>query len=166
MVYSYELEQQFLGGLLNHPEKYMEIASFITSKDFVSDVNGVVFTFLKLDYEEGNYIDEVVLAEKIKLSGISFEDNINISEYSRALKLRKGSAESIIDSAKELSKLTVRRGIGETGAKLTSSMKNLDSSKNFTQIIDLADSIYNDQVSSYELGDNKASNIFEEICTV
>jgi replicative DNA helicase len=163
MVYSYELEQQFLGGLLNHPEKYMEIASFITSKDFVSDVNGVVFTFLKLDYEEGNYIDEVVLAEKIKLSGISFEDNINISEYSRALKLRKGSAESIIDSAKELAKLTVRRGIGETGAKLTKSMKNLDSSKNFTEIIDLADSIYNDQVSSYELGDNKASNIFEEM---
>tara|TARA_B110000305_G_C19402998_1_gene621166 strand:- start:23 stop:1537 length:1515 start_codon:yes stop_codon:yes gene_type:complete len=161
MVYSYELEQQFLGALLNHPKKYMEIAAFISTSDFVSDVNTIVFTFLKLDYEEGNYVDEVVLAEKIKLSGISFEDNINISEYTRSLKLRKGSVQSVIDSAKELAKLTVRRVIGETGSKLIKSMKSIDGSKSFSEIIDKADGIYNDQLSSFEFGDEKASNIFE-----
>ena len=78
MIFSCELEQQFLGALLNHPEKYIEIASFISTKDFVYDANGVIFSFLKSDYSEGNYIDDVILSERIKLSGISFEDNISI----------------------------------------------------------------------------------------
>ena len=162
MIFSCELEQQFLGALLNHPEKYIEIASFISTKDFIYDANGVIFSFLKSDYSEGNYVDEVILAERIKLSGISFEDNISISEYLKALKLRQGSSNSVIDSAKELKKLTMRREIGDVGAALSKSMKSLDSSKGFTEIVDLADSIYNSQISSYE-NENDPQNIFGDM---
>ena len=84
MVFSHEVEQQLLAGLLNHPKKYVEVAPYLSATDFVSDVNSVIFSFLKSDYDQGNFIDEVILSERIKLSGISFEDNINIGDYSKS----------------------------------------------------------------------------------
>ena len=108
MVYSYEVEQQVLSGLLNNPHKYIEVAPFLSAQDFVSDVNSVIFSFLKADYDQGSFIDEVILSERIKLSGISFEANINIGDYTKSIKLRKGSPSSLIEASKELKKLSVR----------------------------------------------------------
>jgi len=88
MVYSHEVERQFIAGLLSHPGKYSEICSFITPNDFYSEVNKVIFSFLKSHYDNGETPDGVILSEKIKLSGISFEDNLNISDYIQA-KLKK-----------------------------------------------------------------------------
>ena len=34
MVFSAEVEKQLLAGLLNYPDKYVEIAAFVSSKDF------------------------------------------------------------------------------------------------------------------------------------
>ena len=100
MIYSAEVEKQLLAGLLNHPDKYVEISGFIKSKDFFFEPNQIIFSFLKSDYEDGNEIDEVILSERIKLSGISFEDNIDVPDYIKALKLKKSSANSVIESAK------------------------------------------------------------------
>ncbi len=162
MVHSRELEQQLLGGLLNHPEQYIAIAPFVSAKDFVYDANGVIFSFLKSEYSEGNYIDEVIISERIKLSGISFEDNISISGYLKSLKLIKMPEDSVVNSAKELKKLSMRRDISNTGASLSRAMENLDSSKSFTEIIDTSDSIYNSQINSYENEDGP-KNIFSEM---
>jgi replicative DNA helicase len=163
MVYSYEIEQQVLAGLLNSPQKYIEIAPFLSAADFVSDVNSVIFSFLKADYDQGNFIDEVILSERVKLSGISFEANVNISDYTSSIKLRKGSPSSLIESAKELKKLSVRRGISENAQKLVSAMSNLDPSKNLTEIVDVADSIYNSNINVYENGENFPQNIFDDM---
>ena len=163
MVYSYEVEQQVLAGLLNNPDKYIEVAPFLSAQDFVSDVNSVIFSFLKADYDQGNFIDEVILSERIKLSGISFEANINVGDYTKSIKLRKGSPSSLIESAKELKKLSVRRGISETAKKLISSMSNLDASKKLTEIVDTADSIYNSNINLYEDGDSFPQNIFDDM---
>tara|TARA_R110000824_G_scaffold86593_4_gene214160 strand:+ start:1548 stop:3044 length:1497 start_codon:yes stop_codon:yes gene_type:complete len=163
MVYSYEVEQQVLAGLLNNPHKYIEVAPFLSAQDFVSDVNSVIFSFLKADYDQGSFIDEVILSERIKLSGISFEANINISDYTKSIKLRKGSPSSLIEAAKELKKLSVRRGISANAQKLISAMSNLDASKKLTEIVDTADSIYNSNINLYENGENFPQNIFDEM---
>ena len=163
MPYSYEVEQQLLAGLLNYPDKYIEVSPFIAVSDFVADTNAIIFSFLKADYDQGNYIDDVILAERIKLSGISFEENINIGDYIKALKLRKSSPESIIECAQELKRLSVRRGISSTGKKLSRAMDTLDGSKTLTEIIDVADSIYNETIDYYENGDNHPCDIFEEM---
>lgn len=163
MVYSYEIEQQVLAGLLNSPQKYIEIAPFLSASDFVSDVNRVIFGFLKADYDQGNFIDEVILSERVRLSGISFEANVNISDYTSSIKLRKGSPSSLIESAKELKKLSVRRGISENAQKLVSAMSNLDPSKNLTEIVDVADSIYNSNINVYENGENFPQDIFDDM---
>ena len=162
-TYSYEVEQQLLAGLLNYPVKYIEISPFVEVSDFASDTNAIIFSFLRVDYDQGNYIDDVILSERIKLSGISFEDNINIGDYIKALKLRKSSAASVIDCAQELKRLSVRREISSTGQRLSRAMDTMDTSKSLSEIIDAADSIYNETINHYENNDNNPCNIFEEM---
>lgn len=162
MVYSHEVERQFIAGLLNHPEKYSEICTFIKSSDFFSEVNKVIFTFLKTSYDKGEHPDQIILSEKIKLSGISFEDNLNVSDYIQALSLRKISEDSFIDCARELKKLSIRRDIYEVGEKICKSMRSIDSGKSLNEIIDSADSIYS-RINVYDNGENSPQNIFDEM---
>lgn len=163
MIYSYEVEQQLLAGLFNHPNKYIEIVRFISPSDFVSDVNSTIYSFLKSEYDQGNFIEDVLIAERIKLSGISFEDNINIMDYVKSISLRKSSSESVIESAKELKKLSVRREICSSADNIVKQMKNIDSSKNLSEIIDTADSAYNSKIDLYENGENFPQDIFSEM---
>lgn len=162
MVYSHEVERQFIAGLLSHPGKYSEICSFITPHDFYSEVNKVIFSFLKSHYDKGENPDGIILSEKIKLSGISFEDNLNISDYIQALSLRKTSKDSFNDCARELKKLAIRRDIYGVGEKICGVMRSIDSSKSLNEIIDSADSIYSG-INIYENGDNFPQNIFAEM---
>ena len=161
--YSYELEKQLLSGLLQHSCKYIEISPFITPKDFVSDVNCTIFSFLKTEYDKGNFVDDVILSERIKLSGISFEDNLNIGEYLKSLKLKKSGEDSVVDAAKELAKLTLRRKISTSADNVISKMRNLDASKTFVEIIDTADTAFNSTIDYYDNGENFPQNIFSEI---
>ena len=153
MIYSSEVEKQLLAGLLNYPDKYVEIAGFMSSKDFFFEPHQIIYSFLKSDYESGNSIDDIILAERIKLSGISFEDNINVSDYIRALKLKKSSKDSVIEAAKEVKKLSVRRDISDNAQKIQKEMKHLDSSKNLSEIINKADDIYSSNINLYENGE-------------
>ncbi len=161
--YSYELEKQLLSGLLQHSCKYIEVSPFITPKDFVSDVNCTIFSFLKTEYDKGNFVDDVILSERIKLSGISFEDNLNIGEYLKSLKLKKSGEDSVVDAAKELAKLTLRRKISTSADNVISKMRNLDTSKTFVEIIDTADTAFNSTIDYYDNGENFPQNIFSEI---
>jgi len=163
MIYSAEVEKQLLAGLLNYPDKYVEISGFIKSKDFFFGPNQIIYSFLKSDYEDGNEIDEVILSERIKLSGISFEDNIDVPDYIKALKLKKSSKNSVKESAKELKKLSVRRDISQSATGISKLMKNIDASKSLGDIINEADKIYSANINLYENGDHVPSDIFEEM---
>ena len=89
MVYSHEVERQFIAGLLKLPDQYSEVCSFIDSSDFYSEVNQVIYNFIRSSYDNSEALDNVILSEKIRLSGISFEDNINVSDYIHSLMLRQ-----------------------------------------------------------------------------
>ena len=163
MIYSPEVEKQLLAGLLNYPDKYVEIAGFMSSKDFFFEPHQIIYSFLKSDYESGNSIDDIILAERIRLSGISFEDNINVSDYIRALKLKKSSKDSVIEAAKEVKKLSVRRDISDNAQKIQKEMKHIDSSKNLSEIINKADDIYSSNINLYENGEFFPQNIFTDM---
>ena len=162
MVYSHEVERQFLAGLLKLPEKYSEVCSFINSSDFYSEVNQVLYSFIKSSYDSGDSLDHVILSEKIKLSGISFEDNINIADYIQALMLRQVSKNSFSECAKELKKLTARREIMSFCNKISKEMKSIDSSKSLHEIIETSDKIYSN-INVYESSDHTPQNIFDEM---
>lgn len=163
MIYSPEVEKQLLAGLLNYPDKYVEIAMFVGSKDFFFEPHQIIYSFIKSDYEAGNHVDEIILSERIKLSGISFEDNINVADYLRALKLKKSSKQSVIECAKELCKLSARRSLSKTGEDMQRLMKNIDPAKSLNEIIESCDKIYASNIDLYENGENFPQNIYEDM---
>ncbi len=163
MIYSAEVEKQFLAGLINYSDKYVEVAPFISSKDFFFDPHKIIYSFLKSEYEDGNKIDEVILAERIKLSGISFEDNISVSDYIKALKLKKSNQSTVLEAAKDLKKLSVRREISSSANKIVSAMKGIETSKSLSDIINRADTIYSSNINLYENGDHVPSDIFADM---
>ena len=166
MVYSYELEQHLLAGLIKHPDSYSSIASFITDKDFYdanSTVNKTIFCVLRQSLESGESLDEVVLGQRVSSLGISFEDNINISDYVKALSMRQISESGVLKTGQELKKLTVRREIHDASLRVAKQMKSLPQSSSYHDIVSEADKIYNDQINLYEAGGSMPENLFEEM---
>jgi len=164
MIYNYELEQHLLSGLIRHPDVFYEISSFITEADFYSEntlINKSLFFVLKDSIEKGESLDEILIAENIKSLGITFEEGIEPLDYIRSLCMRKNSRESVISTAKELKKITIRRQISEAGVNLSKSMRgNFDS---YDDIIKTADKTYHNIITSYDSGDNTPENLYEQM---
>lgn len=166
MIYSYDLETQLLAGLIKYPDRYADIASFITDKDFWSEtskINRTIFCVLRQAIENGEKIDEVVIAQRVKNFGITFEDNINAADYIESLSLKKLSADSIISVAKELKKYTIRREIALCGAEINKKMRSISPSSDYSSIIEVADKLYNDQINLYENNSEQPQNIFDDM---
>lgn len=166
MIYSYECEQQLLSGLIKFPQSYAEIAPFISDEDFFSEssqVNKTIFCVLRQALSSGEKIDDIVIAERVNSLGISFEDNINIFDYIKSLSMRRVSQESLIGSAKELKKLTVKRALCEAASEITHKIKDLPNTSSYSEIIESADDIYNRKVNLFQEGDDLPSNIFEDM---
>jgi len=112
MIYSYELEQHLLAALIKFPYKFAEIANIISEKDFFSEsssVNRTIFLLLKQAIENGEKIDEIILTERVKSLGITFDENINVGDYIQSLSFKKIAADAIIDISKEYCKLAEER---------------------------------------------------------
>jgi replicative DNA helicase len=166
MVYSYELEQHLLAGLIKYPESYPLIASFITDKDFFdknSIVNKTIFCVLRQSLEASEILDEVILSQRVQSLGISFEDNINIADYIKALSMRQISKDGVLKAAKELKKITVRREIYEASIDVAQNMKSISSASTYDEIVSEADKIYNEKINLYEIGANNPENLFDEM---
>ena len=104
MIYSYELEQHLIAGLIKHPDSYPLVAPFIDQNDFFdknSIVNRTIFCVLRQNLEEGDSLDEVLLAQRVQSLNISFEDNINIADYIKALSMRQISKDGVVKSRKK-----------------------------------------------------------------
>lgn len=166
MIYSYDLEQQLLAGLIKYPDRYGDIASFVSEKDFFSDgskINRTLFSVLKQAIENGENIDAVILTQRLKDYGITFEDNSSPFDYIESLSLKKISAESVHSVAQELKKYTIRRELFFCGQDLSKKMRSIQPSASYRDIVQTADKAYNDQINLYEIGDDKPINIFDEM---
>jgi replicative DNA helicase len=166
MVYSYELEQHLIAGLIKYPQTYPLIASFIDASDFFDQntiVNKTIFSVLRQSLEKGDALDEVILTQRVQSLNISFEDNINISDYIKALSLRQISKDGVLKAAQELKKITVRREIHNSSLDVAKSMKSLSANASFDDIVSQADKIYNDKINLYEMGSSKPENLFDEM---
>ena len=166
MVYSYELEQHLLAGLIKYPESYPLIAAFITKDDFFSQntaVNKTIFCVLRQSLEASEILDEVLLSQRVKSLGMSFEDNINIGDYIKALSMRQISKEGVAKAAKELKKITVRREIHDASIDVAKSMKSISASSTYDQIVSEADKIYNEKINLYEIGSSNPENLFDDM---
>ncbi len=84
MIYSHELEQHLLAGLIKHEESYFEVVNLINEDDFRaggSEVNKTIYKILKQSIEAGDSVDDVLISQRVKELNISFDENINIFDY-------------------------------------------------------------------------------------
>ena len=165
MIESKELERHLLAGLIKHPTVYAELAPFINEGDFStqsSQVHATVFKILKNCLERGEHVDEVVVAQKVQDFNISFKDNVDVGQYIHSLGLRKISKEGVLNAAKELKKVSVRRSIRLAAIEVANKMKSLGSNHTFDEIIQHADSLYNKQIDLYHSNDTP-HNIYESM---
>lgn len=166
MVFSYEIEQHLIAGLIKYPDCYPLIASFISQDDFFnanSSVNRTIFSVLKQSLEQGESLDEVILAQRVQSLNIAFEDNVNTTDYIKALAMRQISKDGVVKAAQELKKLTVRREIHDSSLNVAKTMKSLPSSASFDSIVSEADKIHNSTINLYEIGSDKPQNLFEDM---
>ena len=166
MIYNFELEKQLLAGLLKEPERLAEIANFISNSDFYSkqsSLHSAIFRIIRQAIDAGDEIDEVIIAQRVNDIGLSFEDNLNPSDYIKSLSLRKVPEGNILKTAKELKKYTIRREIFESSQEIAKKMKNISPESSYREIIELADNVYNSRINLYEIGNDTPENIYEEM---
>jgi replicative DNA helicase len=166
MIYNFELEKQLLAGLLKEPERLAEISNFISNSDFYSkqsSLHSAIFRIIRQAIDAGDEIDEVIIAQRVNDIGLSFEDNLNPSDYIKSLSLRKVPEGNILKTAKELKKYTIRREILESSQEIARKMKNISPESSYREIIELADNVYNSRINLYEIGNDTPENIYEEM---
>lgn len=166
MLYSLEVEKQLLAGLIQFPDAYAEICDFISESDFYSEetvVHKTIYHILRKCLENNEKIDEIIIAQRIKEIGISFEDNIDVFDYLRSLALRKANKATAISAAKEIKKYSIRRTIYKSALDVADKMKKIAPDSSYQKIIEEADSAFNKTINLYENNDEKPINIFEEM---
>ena len=88
MIYNLEIEKQFLAGLIKQSQDFSQISNFIDASDFYSDqsnLHSAIFTIIKQAVVAGDEVDEIIIAQRINSIGLSFEDNVNPSDYIKSL---------------------------------------------------------------------------------
>jgi replicative DNA helicase len=166
MIYSLELEQHLLAGLIKHPDKYGNIASFINENDFCADENAInktIFYVLRQALENAEKMDEVLLSQRVNALSISFPNDIKISDYIHSLALRKVSADNIEKIAQELKKFSVRREIYDGAKKVADQMRKMAPSTPYNEIIEQADNTFNEKINFFDAGPTTPVNISDEM---
>ena len=166
MIYSYELEKQLLAGLLKEPQALTEICNFISVSDFYSEqssLNSTIFRIIEQAVNAGEDVDEIIIAQRVNEVGISFEDNLNPSDYIKSLCLRKVPSGNTIKTAKELKKYSIRREILKSSNTIAKKMKGMSPETSYADIIEAADKIYNSKINLYEIGNDIPVNIYDDM---
>ena len=166
MIYNFELEKQLLAGLIKEPDTLAEISNFIGTSDFYSkqsSLHSAIFRIVKQAIDAGDEIDEVIIAQRVNDVGLSFEDNLNPSDYIKSLALRKVPKGNTLKIAKELKKYSIRREILESSQDIAKKMKNMPPEASYRSIIEAADNTYNSRINLYEIGNDTPANIYEEM---
>lgn len=161
--HNYNLEKTVLGGVLKYPQVWPEIR-FLSEEDFFSAVkkrNKVIFNIIRNELEKNNPIDTVILAEKINSIGINAGDG-EVIDYLDALKITEITERGLIQAAKDLKLVSVRRMLFEDADKIQKYItSNEDDS--IDKIISKVDSINNSRISSIISIEREPINLCEDL---
>ena len=166
MIYNFELERQLLAGLIKSPKDFSEISNFVDHSAFYSEqtnLHSTIFTIIKQAIDGGEDIDEVIIAQRVASIGLTFEDNLNPADYIKSLALRKVPKGNVIKTAKELKKVSIRRGIYDSAQEVAKKMRSIGPESSYKEIVEKADNIYNSKINLYEIGNEVPENIYKEM---
>ena len=164
MIYSKELEQKVLKGLLQHQDEWYQVSDKLTERDFdgESQVHSTIFKMLRNSLNNSERVDDTILIERINGLKITFPDSIDLSEYIRNLYSFPLSKEVFFTAIRDLKKYTIRRELLEKEKKTIEFLNKPDPTLSYSQIIEEVDKLHNHAINSFELGDSKIVNIGAE----
>ena len=160
-IHSIQTEKRVLGGLINYQNVFPDLDTFLTEHHFFNDVHGTIYMVIKSCLQEGQEIDKVVLANKIKDLGISFKDDVDIFEYIDDITFIQTTEQGTIDNAHDLHEIKLRRDLKEI---LSKGIKTLEmpSGKTFDDIVFELDGSLNDEISKYGFS-NEPEDLFDDL---
>lgn len=146
--FSIQLERSILGGFLNFSDCIIEFSNIFSEKDLYERTHSVIFSVLKNTVLNGEKVDKILIAQKIKDLGIRSMGDIDIFTYLDDLSFSKINKKGILETAKELQKLRIRRDLFENAAAIQAYLKDANNDP-IDKIISHVDSIYNSQLKQY-----------------
>lgn len=148
MIYSLDEEGNVLAGLLRHPQMFTEL-QYINESDFDSDSENrhkLIFSVLTQFANEGKPFDIPLIASHI--NNITIGDGFDFCSYLEALKHRSVSEKGVLEAAKALKNISIRRELAEMGNNIVETMRG-SAGKSFDENIALVDQIYSKVTRSY-----------------
>lgn len=158
---SLNLESHTIAGILQYPKIWPDIALSVDERDFRNEHNKVIFKVMKKMLDSGDEPDPVIICQKIDDLKIRFTEEINIYSYLEGLKLRQITEKNLINTAKDLRLVSIRRDIYRKANQVMTEIKNAGG-KSLSEILSIPDSIFNSDVNLYDL-DNEPRLLFEGI---
>jgi replicative DNA helicase len=150
---SLNLERQCLGGLINKPEVLVDIESVVSDREFSNSIHQRIFSVLKNMVLNGEKIEKIILAQKVKDLKIQFEDGLDPFSYIEDISYTQIQIKGIKEIIKELINLRVRRDLYQKTEEEKEYIKN-SGGKDLTEVINHIDSIHHKQIMSYSTEDN------------
>jgi len=160
-IFSLNVEKHVIGGIINNPSCFVEIANFISEKDFYNENHGIIYCVIKDILSRSEHIDKVIVAEKVKNIGVEMPENIDPFDYIESICYSKINKQAVIEACQELVKLRIRREIQETGDKIKNHSKNAGN-MSIDELISESDKIYNEKISILDTNE-KPENVFDGI---
>ena len=165
-IYSLQVEKYVLSGLIRFPASFADIEAFISDSDFINEVHYTIFCVFKETFNKGEQIDKVLISQKCQNLGITFKDqSIDIFNYVNSICLIPTSQAGLIEGAKELLKLRIRREIEQTGDEIKK-FANSCAEKPIEEIINESDKIYNSKICVYAAENNKPEDITANVIEI
>lgn len=159
---SLEIERATIAGLLVHPKKIADLPLEIGPDDYTFPIHRLIFSIIKSLIQNNEFIDKVIISEKVKLFNIALPENIDIHEYIDSLSLLQINEDSILPQFVELKKYSICRSIDKTSLTIREALRANLGLKT-PEIIHKVDEIYNSNINSFETQEQGAVEIFEQI---
>lgn len=156
---SKQLERHLLAGLFSCPEVFPDIDLKINEHDFVYLPHKKIYGVIKSILLKGEDLDKIIVSQKVGNLGCVFEDQINIYDYIDNITFNKVNAKAALASAGELIKLRVRRDLIRVADNLIDYSVG-SKTEDVSKLIQEADSIYNNKITSLDLHCKNPEDIF------
>lgn len=160
-LFSIQLEKHVLAGLLRFPKNFWDYNNLLQEDSFYQDFHKTVYSLIKQSSLEQKEISILLLAEKIKALGLTFEDIDNPYGYLESLSEIKINQQTLEEASQKLATFKIRRDLVDTAEQLKSVVLQAND-KAPDEIIGMADKIYNGKIESYDLVE-KPENIFADM---
>lgn len=166
---SLKLEKNVIAGILKFPQSYFDVKALLSQEDFAannSKVHKTIWAVLSNIIETGDCaVEPVIIAERISRLGISFEDDLRVGDYIESLSMIVIKDEkSVVDFAKELKKLSIRRSIVESAENVKNIALTAPLELSALEVVKKCDEAYNLNINKFQnIDTNRPINIYEKM---